>query len=96
MHTTHLVPFKVGPSAGCKTLLTAEALQLCAHTQRVAFYTFLLAPNTDYLHILHIFHYGGKQPEEKKRPLESAKVQVYKSVSKRRVSVLGLEENETT
>lgn len=53
---TNLIAFEVGPSAGSKTLLTAEALELWSHTQRVAFYTFLLAPHTYYLHILYIFH----------------------------------------
>lgn len=58
--TTHLIAFEVGPSAGGKALLTAEALKLRTHTQGVAFHPFLLAPNTHYLHILYIFHCGRK------------------------------------
>lgn len=63
---TNLIAFEVGPSAGSKTLLTAETLQLWTHTQRVAFYPFLLAPNTHYLHILDVIHWRGGGGSRKK------------------------------
>lgn len=67
LFTTDLIAFEVGPSAGGETLFTAEALELRAHTQRVTFDTFLLAPNTHNLHILYIFHCGGGESEERRQ-----------------------------
>lgn len=58
--TTNLIAFEVGTSAGSKTLFAAEAFELRAHAERVAFYPFLLAPDTHYLHILYVVHCGGK------------------------------------
>lgn len=51
----YLVSLKIGPAAGGEALLTAEALQLTPHAQRVAFDADLLAPGAHDLHIGRIF-----------------------------------------
>lgn len=58
--TAHLVAFEVRTSAGSETLLAAEALELGAHAERVAFYPFLLAPDAHDLHVLYVVHCEGK------------------------------------
>lgn len=51
----YLVSLKIRSAAGGKALLTAEALQLTPHAQRVALDTDLLAPGAHDLHIGRIF-----------------------------------------
>lgn len=53
---TDLVALKVGSSAHGKTLLTAEALKLRAHYQRVTFKPLLLTPHTYNLNVLLLVH----------------------------------------
>lgn len=49
--TFYLVSLEIGSAAGGEAFLTAEALQLAPHAQRVAFDTDLLAPGAHDLHI---------------------------------------------
>ncbi len=57
MKAFYLVSLKIGSAAGGKALLTAEALQLAPHAQRIAFDADLLAPGAHDLHIGRIFIY---------------------------------------
>lgn len=43
----HLVVFEEGASTRSETLLTAEALELGAHEQRIALHALLLTPDAD-------------------------------------------------
>ena len=52
---SYLVSLKIGSAAGGEALLTAEALQLTPHAQRIAFDADLLAPGAHDLHIGCIF-----------------------------------------
>lgn len=54
-----LVAFEVGSSAGSEALLTAETLQLRAHTQGVPLHSLLLTPHAHDLHTLHVLHCRG-------------------------------------
>ncbi len=51
----YLVSLKIGSAAGGEALLTAEALQLTPHAQRIAFDADLLAPGAHDLHIGCVF-----------------------------------------
>ena len=55
---THLVPLEVGAAARGEALLTAEALELAAHAQRVAAHTHLLAPGAHDLHRGRVLVWG--------------------------------------
>lgn len=58
--STNLIAFEVGSPAGSKALFTAEALELRAHAERVAFHPFLLAPDAHDLHILYVIHWRAE------------------------------------
>lgn len=51
----YLVSLEIGSAAGSEALLTAEALQLTPHAQRVALNADLLAPGAHDLHVGCIF-----------------------------------------
>lgn len=51
----YLVSLKIGSAAGGEALLTAEALQLAPHAQRIALNADLLAPGAHDLHVGCIF-----------------------------------------
>lgn len=62
--STNLIALEVGSSAGGKALFTAEALELRAHAERVAFHPFLLAPDAHYLHILYVIHWSKARQKQ--------------------------------
>lgn len=57
----YLVSLKIGSAAGSEAFLTAEALQLTPHAQRIALDADLLAPGAHDLHIGRILVYREKE-----------------------------------
>lgn len=51
----YLIYLKIGSAAGSEALLTAEALQLAPHAQRIALDSDFLAPGAHDLHVGCIF-----------------------------------------
>lgn len=61
----YLVPLEVGPAAGSKALLAAEALQLAAHAEGVALHANLLAPGAHDLHVGCVVVWGNSSRQRK-------------------------------
>lgn len=61
----YLVSLEIGPAAGSKALLAAEALQLAPHAQGIALDADFLAPGTHDLHVGRIFIWNKSIRQQK-------------------------------